>query len=381
MVETAMDKFRLKQIFENIGLIHEEDIAELKAILQKYPYYYLPYVVLAKYYYIQQNEKFDYYLKHAAIRVQDRKMLYNYIHDQKDVNVAELMEDIKEVKNSELVIDVKDETIEQISSENLNNITIVNENELIEQTIVEEDIHQEEELPITNVNEFLKDAELDEKDNILEEEPILEQEVKNTELEFTISSNDFEDLITIEDSLTETQNEEVEVYATDFTLSQTDNIKSELDDLLDLRKNPLYSIEKSLGDKKHLETPISSSEMDFFEWLKHPDAINIPKIQIETTKIEEITVQNNVGIDLIDRFINISPQISRPKKEFFSAENMAKKSEVLELDFVSETLANLYLENGNTDLAIQVFEKLSLQNPSKKAYFASLIKKIKKENK
>jgi tetratricopeptide (TPR) repeat protein len=60
---------------------------------------------------------------------------------------------------------------------------------------------------------------------------------------------------------------------------------------------------------------------------------------------------------------------------------MAKRSEVIDLEFVSETLANIYYEQGNYDMALKAYKKLSLQNPSKESYFADLIEKIKKERK
>ena len=54
---------------------------------------------------------------------------------------------------------------------------------------------------------------------------------------------------------------------------------------------------------------------------------------------------------------------------------------VFELDFVTETLAQLYHQQGDISLAIKAYEKLILQNPSKKAYFASLIENLEKEKK
>jgi tetratricopeptide (TPR) repeat protein len=60
---------------------------------------------------------------------------------------------------------------------------------------------------------------------------------------------------------------------------------------------------------------------------------------------------------------------------------MAKRSEILDLEFVSETLAEIYYQQGNFDFAIKAYEKLSLQNPSKQSFFADLIDKIKKERK
>jgi hypothetical protein len=47
---------------------------------------------------------------------------------------------------------------------------------------------------------------------------------------------------------------------------------------------------------------------------------------------------------------------------------------------VTETLARVYLDQGNFNGALRIYEKLQLKNPLKSAYFANLIEKIKKEN-
>jgi len=47
-----------------------------------------------------------------------------------------------------------------------------------------------------------------------------------------------------------------------------------------------------------------------------------------------------------------------------------------EMDIQTETMADIYLKQGLKSKAIQIFEKLSLINPSKSAYFTSRINKI-----
>jgi len=46
----------------------------------------------------------------------------------------------------------------------------------------------------------------------------------------------------------------------------------------------------------------------------------------------------------------------------------------------TETLAKVYLQQGNTEGAIRIYERLMLKFPEKNTYFAGLIKKIKNEN-
>ena len=46
-------------------------------------------------------------------------------------------------------------------------------------------------------------------------------------------------------------------------------------------------------------------------------------------------------------------------------------------DFCTETLAQIYADQGYPDQAIQIYSRLSLRFPEKSAYFASLIEKLK----
>jgi hypothetical protein len=79
--------------------------------------------------------------------------------------------------------------------------------------------------------------------------------------------------------------------------------------------------------------------------------------------------------EIIERFILEEPRITQPKASFFRSSEYAIKSNIDDTDIVSETLARLYLEQGNSAKARMVYEKLSLLFPEKSSYFAAQIEK------
>ncbi|MEI6434475.1 MAG: hypothetical protein WCP32_06495 [Bacteroidota bacterium] len=79
---------------------------------------------------------------------------------------------------------------------------------------------------------------------------------------------------------------------------------------------------------------------------------------------------------LIEKFIREEPRISKPQATFFSPADSALRSNFDDEDIVSETLAQLYAEQGNIPKAIHIYQKLSLLNQEKSRYFAAQIEKL-----
>lgn len=102
--------------------------------------------------------------------------------------------------------------------------------------------------------------------------------------------------------------------------------------------------------------------------------------QPETASVEKenapIPVDSSSKSALIDRFIATEPRIVPSKAEFYSPVSQAKKSVAEHEDLVSETLARIYLQQGNYHKARWSYEKLSLLHPEKSSYFAALVKEI-----
>lgn len=84
--------------------------------------------------------------------------------------------------------------------------------------------------------------------------------------------------------------------------------------------------------------------------------------------------------EIINKFIEEEPTISRPKTDFFDPVKVARKSQKDTDGLVSETLARIHIHQGNIEKAIEIYRKLSLKFPEKSSYFAAQIKKINTEN-
>ncbi|HEY1045161.1 MAG TPA: tetratricopeptide repeat protein [Bacteroidia bacterium] len=414
---------RLNSIYKDIRLADKSDIDNIKQLTVDFPFYSLPYVILSKYYYQTEHYKFEDMLRQAAMRVKDRKVLYNYIHE------------------TDTEVPVKIETKTEIVEEKLSSVEdFLSDMEL--ETSQAEDIaviHEQAPVPIEK-EEFLESSGLVTEEFLTEpaqSEPLVTDESN----EFTLHGQSEELVIPEEESKTfdpigeeiETEfsfshafsiNKEIEVeeIAEPIETEEKEEIKTEQQEMApdletekqeaekeeetlgeelrqivddNLRKYPIYSLETHFKESEEIEEKDLAVEdeddpgKDFFAWLNSPKnkqkqvvlVDEVQEIEEEEFTVSDKRINTNVNLDLIEKFIQSNPQITRQKKEFFNAENMAKKSEVNDLEIVTETLANIYLEQGNYDLAIKAYEKLSLQNPSKQTYFADLIEKINKERK
>lgn len=110
----------------------------------------------------------------------------------------------------------------------------------------------------------------------------------------------------------------------------------------------------------------------FLEWIGVSATEVKPEISLK--QAERLAFKKRAE-SLINEFITNQPKI-KPKKEFYSPENMAKKSLVDNENIVTETLAKVYADQGNISKAKSIYEQLILRFPEKKSYFATIIRNL-----
>ncbi|RUT72917.1 hypothetical protein DLK05_15980 [Ancylomarina longa] len=318
---------------------------ELKALIDKYPYFEVAHLLLLKNLHDKQSVRFKEELKNSSLHISDRRQLFLLIQNQIVVAPLSKESDLSEKESDERVLPVNIDVEEK---------RIVNSN--------------------TASNPEKSKPEIDVLFDLAGEIDIVEEQ---DQAEFNQSGDQDMEMLELSEPEAKAEKAKIEsenTYKPSTTDSQSLLAGSELYDIG--YGGNLYTLGEE--DKEKTEEVIIDDGHSFLGWMNLVDKKELEENQDDENASNPEQKTPKKGNDLIDDFIQNEPRIKRNIKVVEKQEDISKDS-ILENDgFMSETLATIYVNQRLFDKAIAVYEKLVLKNPEKNIYFASQIERIEK---
>jgi hypothetical protein len=419
----------------NSSLLNAESISELKNIVQDFPYFTTARLLYTKNLQKEKNIYLDATLKQTAAYAINRERLYELLYKEK---VQEIIKEVQAENNPTPIINtVEAPLVADTSKKETQQNTKPEKEKDSADAIINRVKNAMAEKPVTKVDVDALLKEIEQRRKEIEEEkkrkeekeksldsaikPKLEEEKNTTEntalkTKETISENENTNKTAVE--LTKTIIEASTLPKETIESKELQNPKEtkspDIENLSDLEKDILAhaisaSIEKEAEEeikneeipKPYTKTEPAPQEQQeeqnliitggFSSWLRAANTTSVISVKKQEDTISEETTteedkekkdksdikKTDNPFDIIDKFIREEPKITPKKVAFFSPVNIARMSVIDDEDFVSETLAKIYVQQGKYGKALKAYENLILKYPEKNAYFAAQILKIK----
>ena len=139
---------------------------------------------------------------------------------------------------------------------------------------------------------------------------------------------------------------------------------------------PEFDLEENVIELAETEKPLSFNQGEkhsFLEWLQLTSGQSNNK-----TEDQEQSKEKKKKFELLDRFIENNPKIVPKETEKVQEINIKESLKLDKEEVMTETLANIYVEQQKYKKAIKAYEILSLKNPEKSSFFADRIKAVEK---
>lgn len=155
-----------------------------------------------------------------------------------------------------------------------------------------------------------------------------------------------------------------------FKISESEEIKLAETPSYDINQLSVIQPDENKSDKPETQGRIefSNEKMSFENWINF---ISNKSQNINKQKTQEKIIENFI-ISEPEIQINIQPENN-------NVDSKIKNNSDMEIDLISESLADIYAKQGLFKKAMIMFEKLALKYPEKNIYFANRISEIKKD--
>jgi len=306
-----MNRSDFLRIIRDSGQIDRQSIAEVRELIELFPWFQSAHLLLLKGLHNTEDVKFESQLRNSAIYVADREILY-YMLVKPEKPAVKQVEDTRVKK------------VEEIESNDSQQV-------VIETGKSSDDI-------ISSLESNSPDSKITETDS-----------------DHSFSDKPQEIFIAGESETDESAS----------LIFMMDNGDAHVEETV-VFMDPAFYVP---GHEKLLE--LDESEIDLTEKAGR-------RVTSETTEAEGKPADKLNPSELIDKFILANPRIE-PSREKTNkpVEDISVKFVEEKTEFITETLAKIYINQGYYSKAIDIYEKLSLKYPEKSSYFATQIEKIK----
>jgi hypothetical protein len=318
-----MNRQQFYTFLENPASLNQESLKVMEDILAEYPYFQSAHLVYLRNLYDLGHLKFNKQLRKSSAFVGNRKVLYSFLHPY-----AEEFE-----KETLVQTDKEAPSFDRSEHSALPKKSALKDNKILRKAKV--DTKREGGIREWLGHELLKK---------IEEEP-----------KHFLDFDESHEKLPMEES-TPSHSEKESLVDEDAT-GQIERSESK-------------ERKKAEVDEKH----------SFNEWLS---LLSKPKTTEKITRFpqekkkKEPPQKPNGQQELIDNFIKADPKIEHVQPSGSQYDDISAASIADSDDFVTDTLAKIYINQKHYDKALLAYEKLSLKYPEKSIYFADQIEKIK----
>lgn len=340
------------EYIQNPAQINAEVGAELQKIVGKYPYFYAAQTLFLKY--LKQTNKsvFEEELQKRSVFINNKSILDDFL--AKEFFVETVAETETEAESEEEMLTFENEMIpfENPQAEQIEEPAESEANETVQEEKEEEFLFELTESPQNTTDD--DDIQI----TFETEKPANSEEPLAFEIE--------EEEEPQQEPLPEEIQTEEATPIVEFTEKQT-----EAEEVKELAETPNEPIAP--------EKPLSLAETILLriQQMKENETQSFSETEVESKSVEEEkkTLQEEQQ-SIIDKFLSYDevPQISVENM----SENQFDKSErsVQEGEYVTETMAKIYVQQKKNSKAIKIYEQLALQFPQKSVYFAQKISEL-----